>query len=117
MSNVKIGINGFGRIGRIMFREAVKRPGVQVVGINDLLDVDYIAYMLKYDSVHGRFDGDVEVVDGNLVVNGDTIRITAERDPKDLKWDAIGVDVVAECTGIFTTLETAQYHIDRKSVV
>ena len=112
MSKVKIGINGFGRIGRIMFREAVKRPGVEVVGINDLLEVDYIAYMLKYDSVHGRFDGTVEVVDGHLVVNGKTIRITAERDPRNLKWDEIGVDVVAECTGIFKSLETANYHIE-----
>jgi glyceraldehyde 3-phosphate dehydrogenase len=112
MSKVKIGINGFGRIGRIMFREAIKRPGVEVVGINDLLEVDHLAYMLKYDSVHGKFDGEVKVVDGHLVVNGKTIRITAERDPKQLKWDEVGAEIVAECTGIFTTLETANYHIE-----
>lgn len=109
---MKLGINGFGRIGRIVFRSTVKRNDVDVVAINDLLDVDHLAYLLKYDSVHGRFDGEVEVKDGNLVVNGKTIRVTAERDPKNLKWDEAGVDVVAECTGIFTTMETAQYHID-----
>ncbi|WP_033958375.1 type I glyceraldehyde-3-phosphate dehydrogenase [Psychroserpens jangbogonensis] len=109
---MKLGINGFGRIGRIVFRATVKRSDVDVVAINDLLDVEHLAYLLKYDSVHGRFDGEVEVKDGNLVVDGKTIRVTAERDPKNLKWDEAGVDVVAECTGIFTTLETAQYHID-----
>ena len=110
---IKIGINGFGRIGRMAFRAIAQDfPEIEVVGINDLLDNDYLAYMLKYDSVHGRFDGDAEVKDGNLVVNGKTIRITAERDPRDLKWDAIGVDVVAECTGIFKSLETANYHIE-----
>lgn len=109
---MKLGINGFGRIGRIVFRATVKRNDVDVVAINDLLDVEHLAYLLKYDSVHGRFDGNVEVKDGNLVVDGKTIRVTAERDPKNLKWDEAGVDVVAECTGIFTTLETAQYHID-----
>lgn len=112
MANLKIGINGFGRIGRIVFRATVKRPDVDVVAINDLLDVDHLAYLLEYDSVHGRFDGKIEVKDGNLIVDGKTIRITAERDPKNLKWDEAGVDIVAECTGIFTTLETAQYHID-----
>ncbi|MDC6385763.1 type I glyceraldehyde-3-phosphate dehydrogenase [Flagellimonas taeanensis] len=112
MSNLKIGINGFGRIGRLVFRATVKRGDVDVVAINDLLDVDHLAYLLKYDSVHGLFDGTVEVKDGHLVVNGKTIRITAERDPKNLKWDAVGAEIVAECTGIFTTLETAQYHID-----
>ncbi|MGS2740627.1 type I glyceraldehyde-3-phosphate dehydrogenase [Sinomicrobium sp. M5D2P17] len=112
MSNLKIGINGFGRIGRLVFRETVKRDNVDVVAINDLLDVDHLAYLLKYDSVHGTFQGTVEVKDGNLVVNGKTVRITAERDPKSLKWDAVGVDVVAECTGIFTTLDTAQQHIE-----
>ncbi|WP_250436511.1 type I glyceraldehyde-3-phosphate dehydrogenase [Hanstruepera flava] len=112
MSNLKLGINGFGRIGRLVFRESVKRSDVEVVGINDLLDVEHLAYMLKYDSVHGRFDGTVEVNDGHLIVNGKHIRITAERDPKNLKWDAINTDVVADCTGIFKTLETAQYHID-----
>lgn len=112
MSNLKIGINGFGRIGRLVFRATVKRDNVDVVAINDLLDVEHLAYLLEYDSVHGRFDGTVEVKSGNLVVNGKTIRITAERDPKTLKWDEVGADIVAECTGIFTTLETAQYHID-----
>lgn len=112
MAQVKIGINGFGRIGRLVFRASVKRDNVDVVAINDLLDVEHLAYLLKYDSVHGRFDGTVAVNDGNLVVNGKTIRITAERDPKNLKWDAVGATIVAECTGIFTTLDTAQYHID-----
>jgi glyceraldehyde 3-phosphate dehydrogenase len=112
MSNLKLGINGFGRIGRIVFRATVKRTDVDVVAINDLLDVEHLAYLLKYDSVHGRFDGTIEVKDGHLVVDGKTIRVTAERDPKNLKWDEAGAEVVAECTGIFTTLETAQYHID-----
>ncbi|MEM9648883.1 MAG: type I glyceraldehyde-3-phosphate dehydrogenase [Bacteroidota bacterium] len=112
MSNLKIGINGFGRIGRLVFRATVKRDNVDVVAINDLLDVEHLAYLLEYDSVHGRFDGTVEVKDGHLVVDGKTIRITAERDPKNLKWDEVGADIVAECTGIFTSLETAQYHID-----
>jgi len=112
MAQVKIGINGFGRIGRLVFRASVKRDNVEVVAINDLLDVEHLAYLLKYDSVHGRFDGTVDVKDGHLVVNGKTVRITAERDPKNLKWDEVGADLVAECTGIFTTLETAQYHID-----
>ncbi|MDO1500723.1 type I glyceraldehyde-3-phosphate dehydrogenase [Winogradskyella maritima] len=111
MSNLKLGINGFGRIGRIVFRATVKRNDVDVVAINDLLDVEHLAYLLKYDSVHGRFDGEIEVKDGNLVVDGKTVRVTAERDPKNLKWDEAGVDVVAECTGIFTTLETADYHL------
>ncbi|WP_046758706.1 type I glyceraldehyde-3-phosphate dehydrogenase [Kordia jejudonensis] len=107
----RLGINGFGRIGRIVFRATIKRDNVDVVAINDLLDVNHLAYLLEYDSVHGRFDGKIEVKDGNLVVDGKTIRVTAERDPKNLKWDEAGVDVVAECTGIFTTLETADYHI------
>lgn len=112
MAKVKIGINGFGRIGRLVLRASVERDNVEVVAINDLLDVEHLAYLLKYDSVHGRFDGTVDVKDGHLLVNGKTVRITAERDPKNLKWDEIGADIVAECTGIFTTLETAQYHID-----
>jgi glyceraldehyde 3-phosphate dehydrogenase len=112
MSNLKLAINGFGRIGRIVFRATVKRDDVDVVAINDLLEVEHLAYLLKYDSVHGRFDGTVEVRDGHLVVNGKTVRVTAERNPKNLKWDEVGTDVVAECTGIFTTLETAQFHID-----
>lgn len=111
MANVKIGINGFGRIGRIAFRIASERPDVQVVGINDLLDVEHLAYLLKYDSVHGKFKGSIEVNNGNLVVNGNVIRVTAERNPEDLNWDSIGVDVVMECTGIFTTLDGAQKHI------
>lgn len=111
MANVKIGINGFGRIGRIAFRIASERPDVEVVGINDLLDVEHLAYLLKYDSVHGKFKGSIEVNDGNLVVNGNVIRVTAERNPEDLNWDSIGVDVVMECTGIFTTLDGAQKHI------
>lgn len=111
MSKVKIGINGFGRIGRIAFRVAVGRPNIQVVGINDLLDVNHLAYLLKYDSVHGKFDGEIEVKNGNLVVNGNEIRITAERNPEDLKWDAVGADIVLDCTGIFTTLEGAGKHI------
>ncbi|MEN8804554.1 MAG: type I glyceraldehyde-3-phosphate dehydrogenase [Wenyingzhuangia sp.] len=109
---VKIGINGFGRIGRFAFRSAVARENVQVVGINDLLDVEYLAYMLKYDSVHGEFKGTVEVVDGALVVNGNTIRITAERNPGDLKWDEVGADYVIESTGFFLTKEKAQGHIE-----
>ncbi|XLS30744.1 type I glyceraldehyde-3-phosphate dehydrogenase [Flavobacteriaceae bacterium M23B6Z8] len=112
MSTLKIGINGFGRIGRLVFRATVKRKNVEIVGINDLLDVEHLAYLLEYDSVHGKFDGHIEVKDGHLVVDGKTIRITSERDPKNLKWDEVGADIVAECTGIFTTLETAQYHID-----
>ncbi|MCF6167966.1 type I glyceraldehyde-3-phosphate dehydrogenase [Lutibacter sp.] len=111
MSTVKIGINGFGRIGRIAFRVAVSRPNVEIVGINDLLDVEHLAYLLKYDSVHGRFDGKIEVKNGNLVVNGNEIRITAERNPEDLKWDEVGAEVVMDCTGIFTNLEGAQKHI------
>lgn len=111
MTKLKLGINGFGRIGRIAFRAAVNRPDVEVVAINDLLDVEHLAYLLKYDSVHGKFDGTIEVKDGHLIVNGKKVRITAERDPKNLKWNEEGVDIVAECTGIFTTLETADYHI------
>ncbi|ALJ04154.1 glyceraldehyde-3-phosphate dehydrogenase [Pseudalgibacter alginicilyticus] len=111
MSKVKIGINGFGRIGRIAFRVAVNRPNIEVVGINDLLDVDHLAYLLKYDSVHGQFDGTIDTKNGNLVVNGKEIRITAERNPEDLKWDAVGADVVLDCTGIFTNLEGAGKHI------
>ena len=114
MSKVKLGINGFGRIGRIVFRETINRDNVEVVAINDLLDVDHLAYLLKYDSVHGRFNGTVEVKDGKLFVNDRYIRVTAEKDPKQIKWNEkdIEAEVVAECTGIFTTLETAQAHID-----
>lgn len=108
----KIGINGFGRIGRLVFRVAVDRPDLEVVGINDLLDVDYIAYMLKYDSTHGKFSGSVEVNDGNLVVNGKTIRVSSEKKPADLKWDEVGAEYVVEATGLFLTKEKAQGHID-----
>jgi glyceraldehyde 3-phosphate dehydrogenase len=108
---IKIGINGFGRIGRFAFRSAVAREGVQVVGINDLLDVEYLAYMLKYDSVHGAFNGTVEVVDGKLVVNGNEIRISAELNPADLKWDEIGAEYVIESTGFFLTKEKASGHL------
>ncbi len=109
---IKIGINGFGRIGRFVFRVACATDGVQVVGINDLIDVEYMAYMLKYDSTHGRFNGTVEIKDGNLVVNGETVRVTAERNPADLKWDAIGAEYVVESTGLFLTDETARKHIE-----
>ncbi len=108
---IKIGINGFGRIGRLVFRACCERDDVQVVGINDLLDVEYCAYMLKYDSVHGRFKGEVAVKDGHLVVNGNTVRVTAERNPADLKWDAIGADYVVESTGLFLTKEKAEAHL------
>ncbi|MDD4819244.1 MAG: type I glyceraldehyde-3-phosphate dehydrogenase [Flavobacteriales bacterium] len=111
MEKVRIGINGFGRIGRLVFRAAVNRPNVQVVGINDLIDPEYMAYMLKYDSVHGAFDGTVEVKDGNLVVNGNVIRVTAERDPANLKWNEVGADYVVESTGLFLTKELAGKHI------
>ena len=112
MATVKLGINGFGRIGRIVFRETINRDNVEVVAINDLLDVDHLAYLLKYDSVHGNFKGKVEVKDGALYVNDKKIRVTAEKDPSALTGDEAGVDVVAECPGIFTTLEKAQLHID-----
>ncbi|TXE18928.1 type I glyceraldehyde-3-phosphate dehydrogenase [Psychroflexus gondwanensis] len=108
----KIGINGFGRIGRIAFRIAMDNKDVEIVGINDLLDVDHLAYMLKYDSVHGRFNKSVEVKDGHLVVDGKTVRITAERDPKQLKWDAVGAEVIMECTGIFNNKASAAAHIE-----
>ncbi|WP_045858986.1 type I glyceraldehyde-3-phosphate dehydrogenase [Teredinibacter purpureus] len=111
MSTIKVGINGFGRIGRLVFRAACERDNVEVVGINDLVDVDYLAYMLKYDSTHGQFNGTVEVVDGKLIVNGKEVRVTAERNPADLKWDEIGVDYVAEATGIFLTKDTADAHL------
>lgn len=109
---IKVGINGFGRIGRLVFRASVNRTDIDVVGINDLLDVDYIAYMLRYDTVHGRFDGTVEVKDGNLVVNGKTIRVTAERNPADLKWNEVGAEYVVESTGLFLTKDKAQAHIE-----
>jgi glyceraldehyde 3-phosphate dehydrogenase len=109
---IKIGINGFGRIGRFVFRQAVKKGTVQVVAINDLIDVDYMAYMLKYDSTHGLFDGTVEVKDGQLIVNGNTVRVTAERNPADINWGAVGADYVVESTGLFLEKSKAQGHID-----
>ncbi len=109
---IKIGINGFGRIGRLVFRASVERPDVQVVAINDLIDVDYMAYMLKYDSTHGVFKGTVEVKDGKLVVNGNTIRVTSEKNPADINWAAVGAEYVVESTGLFLTKEKAQGHID-----
>ena len=109
---IKVGINGFGRIGRLAFRSSVLRDNVQVVAINDLLDVDYLAYMLKYDSVHGKFDGTVDVKDGKLVVNGNEIRITAERDPANLKWNEVDAEYVIESTGFFLTEETAGKHLE-----
>ncbi len=112
MAKIKVGINGFGRIGRLVFRVAADMPNVEVVGINDLIDVDYIAYMLKYDSTHGRFKGSVDVKDGHLVVNGQTIRVTSEKNPADLKWDAVGAEYVVESTGLFLTKEKAQGHLD-----
>jgi glyceraldehyde 3-phosphate dehydrogenase len=109
---IRIGINGFGRIGRLVFRSAMKQNDVTVVGINDLLDIEHLAYLLKYDSVHGKYDGTVEVNGNNLVVDGHAVRISAERDPAAIGWGEMNTDVVAECTGIFTTLEKAQAHID-----
>jgi len=109
---IKVGINGFGRIGRMVFRAAVKNfPDIEVVGINDLLEPDYLAYMLKYDSVHRRFDGDISVDGNTLVVNGKRIRLTAVKDPAELKWNEVGADVVVESTGLFLTLDSCQKHI------
>ena len=110
--STKIGINGFGRIGRIAFRIAAENKDVEIVGVNDLLDVEHLAYLLKYDSVHGSFKGTVDVKDGHLVVNGKTVRVTAERNPEDLKWDEVDADIVIDCTGIFTDLAGGQKHID-----
>ena len=112
MKKIKIGINGFGRIGRLVFRASMQRDDVQIVGINDLLDVNYMAYMLKYDTVHGQFKGDVFVKDGKLIVNGQEIRVTAEKDPANLKWNEVDAEYVVESTGLFLTKETAQKHID-----
>ncbi|AVR46980.1 type I glyceraldehyde-3-phosphate dehydrogenase [Christiangramia fulva] len=110
--STKIGINGFGRIGRIAFRIAAQQENVEVVAINDLLDVEHLAYMLEYDSVHGKFNGSIEVKDGKLHVNGKEIRVTSEKNPADLKWDEAGVDVVLECTGIFKEKDSAKAHLD-----
>lgn len=109
---IRIGINGFGRIGRLVFRVAAAREDIEVVGINDLLDLDYMAYMLRYDSTHGRFNGDIEVKSDGLVVNGKDIRVTAERDPANLKWDAVGAEFIVESTGLFLTDEKARKHIE-----
>ena len=112
MSKIKIGINGFGRIGRFVFRQAVAKGNIEVVAINDLIDVDYMAYMLKYDSTHGKFNGTVEVKDGQLVVNGNVVRVSAERNPADINWGAVNAEYVVESTGLFLTKESAQGHID-----
>ena len=111
MSKIKVGINGFGRIGRLVFRAAQERDDIEIVGINDLLDVDYMAYMLKYDTMHGQFNGTIEVEEGALVVNGNRIRVTAEMDPANLKWDEVGAEYVVESTGLFLTREKAEAHI------
>jgi glyceraldehyde 3-phosphate dehydrogenase len=109
---IKVGINGFGRIGRLVFRAAQTRSDIEIVGVNDLITVDYMVYMLKYDTMHGRFTGTAEAKDGKLIVNGKTIRVTAEKNPADLKWSEIGADYVVESTGLFLTKEKAQAHID-----
>ncbi len=109
---INIGINGFGRIGRLVFRSAINNDDFNLVSVNDLLDINHLAYLLKYDSVHGPFDGSVEVSENKLVINGKPIKITAERDPNNINWSEIGVDIVAECTGIFTTIEKASSHIN-----
>ncbi len=108
---VKIGINGFGRIGRLVFRAAIQRKNVQIVGINDLFDADYLAYMLKFDSTHGTFEGTIDVQNGSLVVNGQKIRVTAEKDPANLKWNEVGAEYAVESTGLFTTKDTASGHL------
>ena len=111
MNKIKVGINGFGRIGRITLRAMLQRDDMEVVAINDLLNVEHLAYLLKYDSVHGRLDGTVHVDSNNLVVNGNSIRVTSERDPSNINWGELNTDVVAECTGIFTTMEKAELHL------
>jgi glyceraldehyde 3-phosphate dehydrogenase len=111
MSKIKVGINGFGRIGRLVFRAAAQNSNIEIVGINDLIDVDYMAYMLKYDSTHGRFNGEVKVENGFLVVNGKQVRITAERDPANLKWNEIGAEYIVESTGLFLEKSKASAHI------
>ena len=112
MSTIKVGINGFGRIGRLVFRAMTERSNIEVVGINDLIDAEYMAYMLKYDSVHGTFKGEVSVQGNNLVVNGKTIRVTAEKDPNNLKWNEVGAEYIVESTGLFISKDTAQAHIN-----
>ncbi len=112
MNKIKVGINGFGRIGRLVFRAAQEKENIIIVGINDLISVDYMAYMLRYDTVHGQFKGSVEVKDGKLVVNGNAIRVTSEKDPANLKWDEVGAEYVVESTGLFLTKEKAQAHLN-----
>ena len=109
---IRIGINGFGRIGRLVFRAAIKQDDVTIVGINDLLDINHLAYLLRYDSVHGNFEGSIKVEQNDLIVDGKKIKISAERDPLEIGWGSLNTDIVAECTGIFTTLEKAMLHID-----
>ncbi|MBN1789520.1 MAG: type I glyceraldehyde-3-phosphate dehydrogenase [Bacteroidales bacterium] len=111
MAKIKVGINGFGRIGRLAFRASILRNDIDIVGINDLIDVEYMAYMLKYDTIHGGFKGTVSVKDGHLVVNGNTIRVTAEKDPANLKWNEVGAEYVIESTGLFLTREKAEAHL------
>ena len=111
MKKIRIGINGFGRIGRMVLRASLQRDDVEIVAINDLLDVEHMEYLLKYDSVHGKINADVKVVGNDLFVNGNKIRITSEKNPENIQWDEVNANIVAECTGIFTTLETAQLHI------
>ena len=111
MKKIKIGINGFGRIGRMVLRASLQRDDLEIVAINDLLDVEHMEYLLKYDSVHGKINADVKVVGNDLFVNGNKIRITSEKNPENIQWDKVNANIVAECTGIFTTLETAQLHI------
>jgi glyceraldehyde 3-phosphate dehydrogenase len=108
MAKIKVGINGFGRIGRLVFRAAINNPNIEIVGINDLIEVDYMAYMLKYDSTHGQFKGSIEVKDGKLVVNGNAIRVTAERDPANLKWNEVAAEYVVESTGLFLSMDTGK---------
>jgi len=112
MSTIKVGINGFGRIGGLVFNAMLERDNIEIVGINDLINAEYMAYMMKYDSVHGRFDGEIKIEGDNLVVNGKTIRITSERDPNNLKWNEIGADYIVESTGLFLSKDTAQAHIN-----
>ena len=111
MSKIKIGINGFGRIGRLVFRAGIKQDNIEIVGINDLIDANYMSYMLKYDTTHGRFDGSVEVSGNDLIVNGNTIKVTSERDPNNINWGNTGADYVVESTGLFLTEESSKGHI------
>ena len=111
MAKIKVGINGFGRIGRLAFRAAMQRSDIEIVGINDLIDVEYMAYMLKYDTIHGSFKGTAEVKNGNLVVNGTSIRVTAEKDPANLKWNEVGAEYVIESTGLFLSRDKAEAHL------